>query len=91
MDGGHWYNVKSSINKQNNNSSNFLIPQVDWAMFRNQGILVNFNYGHVCHYIIESMNNLFLPNSGKLDQDENQVDNIDDENTVTAKPLRKGC
>ena len=25
VDGRHWYNVKSSINKQNNDSTNFLI------------------------------------------------------------------
>ena len=31
-----------------------------------------------------SVNNLFLPNSGTLDQDEN-LDNIDDENTKTIK------
>ena len=40
------------------------------------------------HCITESVNNLFLPNSGTLDQDENLDDNIDDEDTVTAKPLR---
>ena len=28
VDGGHWYNVKSSINKYNNDSTNFLISQV---------------------------------------------------------------
>ena len=59
-------------------------------MFPSQDIPVNFNYGHVHHYIIESVNNLFLPNRGALDQDENLDDNIDDEDTVTAKPLRKG-
>ena len=44
------------------------------------------------HYIIESVNNLFLQNSGMgtLDQNKNLDDNIDDEGTVTAKPLRKG-
>ena len=58
-------------------------------MFPSQDIPVNFNYGHVYHYIIESVNNLFLPNCVTLDQDENLDDNIDDEDTVTAKPLRK--
>ena len=42
------------------------------------------------YYIIESVNNIFLPNSGTFDQDENLDHNIDDEDTVTAKPLRKG-
>ena len=59
-------------------------------MFPSQDIPVNFNYGHVYHYITESVNHLFLPNSGTLDQDENLDDNIDDEDTVTAKTLRKG-
>ena len=59
-------------------------------MLPSQDIPVNFNYGHVYHYIIESVNNRFLPNSGTLDQDENLNDNIDDEDTVTAKPLRRG-
>ena len=89
VDGGHWYNVKSRINKQNNDSTNCLVPQVRWTMFPSQDIRVNFNYGHVYHKIIESVNNLFLPNSGALDQDENLDYNIDDEDTVTAKPLRK--
>ena len=89
-DGEHWYNVKSNMNKQNNDATNFLIPWVRWPMFPSQDILVSFNYGHVYHYIIESVNKLFLPNSGTLDQDENLDDNIDDEDTVTAKPLRKG-
>ena len=89
VDGRHWYNVKSSINKQNNDSSNFLILQVGWAMFPSQDIPVSFNSGHLYHYIIESVNNLFLPNSGTLDQDEHLDDNIDDEDTVIGKPLRK--
>ena len=89
-DGEHWYNVKSNMNKQNNDATNFLIPWVRWPMFPSQDILVSFNDGHVYHYIIESVNKLFLPNSGTLDQDENLDDNIDDEDTVTAKQLRKG-
>ena len=61
-------------------------------MSPSQDIPANFNYGHVYHYIIESVNNLFLQNSGMgtLDQNKNLDDNIDDEGTVTAKPLRKG-
>ena len=89
-DGEHWYNVKSSMNKQNNDATNFLIPWVRRTIFQNQDIPVSFNYGHVYHYIIESVNNLFLCNSDTLDQDENLDDKIDDEDTVTAKPLRKG-
>ena len=53
VDGGHWYDVKSSINKQNNGSTNFLIPKVGWTMFSSQDILANFSYGHVYHYIIK--------------------------------------
>ena len=30
--GENWYNAKSSINKQNNDSINFSIPQVGWTM-----------------------------------------------------------
>ena len=37
------------------------------------------------YYIIESVNNIFHPNSGTLDQDENLDDNIDDEDTVRTK------
>ena len=83
MDGRHWYNVKSSLNTQNN-STNLLIPQVGWTVFPSQDIPVNINYGHVYHHIIESFNN------GTLDQDENLNYNIDDEDTVTGEPLRKG-
>ena len=83
MDGRHWYNVKSSLNKQNN-STNLLIPQVGWTVFPSQDIQVNINSGHVYHYVIESFNN------GTLDQDENLNYNIDDEDTVTGEPLRKG-
>ena len=83
MDARHWYNVKSSLNKQNN-STNLLIPQVGWTVFPSQDIPVNINSGHVYQYVIESFNN------GTLDQDENLNYNIDDEDTVTGEPLRKG-
>ena len=63
VNAGHWYNVKASINKQNNDSINFLIPLVGWKMLPSEDIPVNFNYGHVFHYIIESVNNLFFPNN----------------------------
>ena len=43
----------------------------------------------MCIIIIESVNNRFLLNSSTLGQDENVDDNIDDEDTVTAKPLRR--
>ena len=42
------------------------------------------------HYIIESVNNLFLPKNGTVKQDENLDHNTNDEDTVTGKPLRKG-
>ena len=38
-------------------------------MFPSQDILVSFNYGHAYHYLIESVNNLFLPNVGALDME----------------------
>ena len=61
-------------------------------MSPSENIPVNFNYEHVYYYTIESVNNLFLPNSGMgtLHQNKNLDDKIDDEDTVTAKPLRKG-
>ena len=61
-------------------------------MSPSENIPVNFNYEHVYYYTIESVSNLFLPNSGMgtLHQNKNLDDNIDDEDTVTAKPLRKG-
>ena len=43
----------------------------------------------MCIIIIESVNNRFLLNSSTLDQDENVDDNIGNEDTVTAKPLRR--
>ena len=43
----------------------------------------------MCIIIIESVNNRFLLNSSTLDQDKNVDDNIGDEDTVTAKPLRR--
>ena len=43
MDAGHWHNVKSSISKENNDSINFLIPQVGWKIFPSQDIPINFN------------------------------------------------
>ena len=89
VDGGHWYNVKSCINKQNNDSTNFLLPQVGWKIFPSEDIPVNFNCGYVYHYFIELVNNLILPISGTLDQDENLDENINDEHVLTAKPLRK--
>ena len=43
MGAGHWHNVKSSINKENNDSIDFLIPQVGWKIFPSQDIPINFN------------------------------------------------
>ena len=76
--------VQCKIKFKQNNSTNLLIPQVGWTVFPSQDIPVNINYGCVYHHIIESFNN------GTLDQGENLNYNIDDEDTVTGKPLRKG-
>ena len=76
-----------------NDSSNLLIPQVGLTVFASQDTPVNFNYGQVYQNTIDSVNNLFLPNSGTPDQDGNLNGNIDDEYTVhhsmeAEKPLK---
>ena len=44
-----------------------------------------FNYGHVYHYLVESISNLFVSQS-----DDDEAEGIDCQDTVTAKPLKKG-
>eukprot|EP00795_Rhopilema_esculentum_P007387 gene7387-13136_t len=49
-----------------------------------------FNYGHVYHYIAESISKFAMGNN---DEDSNDEDSNDESNTgytATAKPLRKG-
>ena len=42
-------------------------------------------YGHVYHYLVESISNLFVSRS-----DDDEAEGINCQDTVTAKPLKKG-
>ena len=63
-DGGKWYNIKVEKNKSSDTSS---APSVDqlvnfpgngWKEFPSINVLAMFNYGHVYHYLVESVKQL---------------------------------
>ena len=94
VDGGKWYELKKEKSKQRNSGSNvlpkdFTFPVEGWKIFPSRDIPVNFNYGHVYHYLVESITNILIPDHGQTDE-ERELSGIDCEDTVTAKPLRKG-
>ncbi len=55
-----------------------IFPSDGWKKFPHNNLPSNFNYGHIYHYLVESI-------SG-----ENDSDASDDGTTTTEKPLRKG-
>ena len=88
VDGGKWYNIKALKTKKVNHLLNVFsnLSEDSWMKFPSTNLPSNFNYGHVFHFIVESIGNFFVDNQN-LQEEHGQTDCTD---LVTIKPLRKG-
>ncbi|CAC5403327.1 unnamed protein product [Mytilus coruscus] len=84
VDGGKWYDIKyESVKKETSaekNKNPALPPVLGWKQFPNNPIPQNFNYGHIYHYLLESV--VLLNEDGKKEDT--------DLSHMTSKPLTKG-
>ncbi|XP_048579021.1 uncharacterized protein LOC125560736 [Nematostella vectensis] len=90
VDGGKWHRIKaekqsktinlSSSSRDVDKLANF--PDTGWKTFPSMNIPAMLNYGHIYHYLVESVAQLCAN-----DEEEREM-NIED--SVTEKPLRKG-
>ena len=85
VDGGKWYDIKRSSLQVEDDPAVWKIPGEDWKSFPSCDIPSMFNYGHVYHYLVESISQFA---TGNNDEDSNDESNTG--YTATAKPLRKG-
>ena len=85
VDGGKWYDIKRSSLQVEDAPAVWKIPGEDWKSFPSCDIPSMFNYGHVYHYLVESISQFA---TGNNDEDSNDESNTG--YTATAKPLRKG-
>ena len=92
IDNGKWYEMKSSkslvglAQSSKDHQSPRSTPTVTapWKPFPSLDIPSMFNYGHIYHYLVESIANFATNNS------DSSSDGDGDSFTSTAKPLRKG-
>ena len=94
VDGEKWYESKKEKSKQSNSGSHvlpkdFTFPVEGWKIFPSRDIPVNFNYGHVYHYLVESITNILIPDHVQADE-ERELSGIYCEDTVTPRLLCKG-
>ncbi|EDO36489.1 predicted protein [Nematostella vectensis] len=83
VDGGKWYAMKAS--KLNLNTQGALQDEssqalcTDWKMFPSQDIPAMYNYGHLYHYLVESLQNEFLDlaDEDKSDSEGSGTENAD--------------
>ncbi|XP_001631319.2 uncharacterized protein LOC5510867 [Nematostella vectensis] len=93
VDGGKWYAMKAS--KLNLNTQGALQDEssqalcTDWKMFPSQDIPAMYNYGHLYHYLVESLQNEFLDLADE-DKSDSEGSGTESSGTATAKPLKKG-
>ena len=60
----------------------------DWRQFPSRNIPSMYNYGHLYHYLVETIESITLSDSDNNNTNENTERLMGD--TVTAKPLKKG-
>lgn len=83
VDGGEWYNIKDEqINKEikDDKVQPALAPITGWKPFPSVDIPQNANYGHIYHYLLESV--VLIGEDGKSEDT--------DLSHMTSKPLTKG-
>ena len=93
VDGGKWYNLKArgkalglSTTSLQTMGSALVTPQTGWKKWPSRNIPQMFNYGHVYHYLVESISNIILDEKAGSCESSDE----DFEDTVTEKPLKKG-
>ena len=69
-----------------------LLPTDGWGVFPARNISFMFNYGHVYFYLVESITNMYIngTNTNFNDTGDENCKGMDINDTVTAKPLKKG-
>ncbi|XP_071166179.1 uncharacterized protein [Mytilus edulis] len=82
IDQGKWYDIKLGKVKPESVKKNqpAIPPVLGWKTFPSRPIPVNFNYGHIYHYLLESV--VLLGEDGK--QEDTDLSHM------TSKPLTKG-
>ena len=94
VDGGKWYQLKaaetvSTSTEQAQTSAQASVPplrQGVWKKWPSRNLPRMFNYGHVYHFLVESVSGMIIEDSSGEESDENEAA----EDTITEKPLRKG-
>ena len=84
-----WYQQKlDTINKSKSLQSNVTVLKGEWRKFPSRNVPRNFNYGHVYHYLIEFVNDVYVDVSvTKESDDEDECSGS--QGTVTSKALKK--
>ena len=93
-DQGKWYESKlndqcPTPNDPHSTQDASSAVKSKWVKFPGTSIPSMFNYGHIFHYIIETMPSLPAATWAGGDDDDDQ-DDIDGQSSTTAKPLRRG-
>ena len=89
LNNGVWYQQKlDTINKSKSLQSNVTVLKGEWRKFPSRNVPRNFNYGHVYHYLIEFVNDVYVDVSvTKESDDEDECSGS--QGTVTSKALKK--
>ena len=97
IDGGKWFAAKVlKENEELKGRETFneqvavpIVPEKGWRSFPSQDIPSLFNYGHIYHYALESIQTVQL-DPPKVVEAEDDQDEIDGLGHMTDKPLKNG-
>lgn len=89
IDGGNWYEIKRRQKQANQTApAPPILPIFGWKKFPTASLPDNFNYGHIHHHIIESVQSNCIGDIHREDKSDSEENDTND--VHTAKPLRKG-
>ena len=91
VDGGKWYNLKKKgVGLMSPSLSGIIeIPSNGWRTFPSVDVPDMFNYGHVYHYLIQSVEGFMSLGCNANGESDSETE-ADSGYTSTARPLRKG-
>ena len=84
-DNGKWHDLKKTHVHPDNQAP--LVPISGWKTFPGSPVPKHFNYGHIYHYLVESLSAYDLTGDNSSDPDEDKNNDDDD---VHSKPFTKG-